>query len=658
MKGPIQHTVRHRVEMRSDARLPTAWTGGVTAPAMWTDGEWLTRTPRPAAPVGNAPVLVLLGDGSERARVDLLARVLADARVYALVGPGWGSDPADNQLLQIPRLLVRRLPEVPATSIHYETEACLWIGGGFILRLDPTQAEALRQTFLRLFWHEATEEAWSGGRQFVWRPARERPFDVPEVPVSASVRWEPPDARLTGAPRGALLHVSAGDPPDAAPRQLWFPAGPNHHEQLAKLTQAGVDVLWADRGLPDLLVNGGGGEVLLPGTRGRLRLRLSANQATDVGRLLGVPPVWRFQTSVRLGEANDHGAQFWLPGEAAARGLEAEQLVEVPEVLAASLREVPNTAPSSVPAAQPLSLAVRYRWTVLPPRAPAGAEEDALVGRWRNIDKDWTARIARVRGALVAAEVERGRIGSAFSRLVSAILGFERTHGGLLARVDALEARQLSVAGPSGAPALLAELNELEDAARRHQADLHEAERRAREDVERERQRAAWQSRVDSANVALPGRRAALTTAECRRGVIVDELRGIEESLKVGDKKTRKDAAANQRKLSDDLRRADREVARLRGEISSLEQQVAEPLEFRPPPASTGRPAQPAGRFVPSASSTRPGANVPAEALPEVGSLVCHKGQRYLVIQTWEQLAIGEQTAARLAAKLVAPEIA
>jgi hypothetical protein len=39
-----------------------------------------------------------------------------------------------------------------------------------------------------------------------------------------------------------------------------------------------------------------------------------------------------------------------------------------------------------------------------------------------------------------------------------------------------------------------------------------------------------------------------------------------------------------------------------------------------------------------------------------VGSLRSHKGQRYLVIQTWEQLAAGEQTASRLAAKLVAPE--
>ncbi|MCA9631675.1 MAG: hypothetical protein KC766_28660, partial [Myxococcales bacterium] len=265
-------------------------------------------------------------------------------------------------------------------------------------------------------------------------------------------------------------------------------------------------------------------------------------------------------------------------------------------------------------------------------------------------------RLAQVREALVAAEGDRGRIGRAFSRLVSAMLGFERTHGGLLARVSALEAQRPSAAGPTGAPALLTQLGEVEDAARRLQTDLDEAERKAREDEEREKQQAAWQSRVDAANRDLPDRRTALATAESRRTAIADELRGVEESLKSADKQAKKDLTANQRKLSDDLQRANKEVTRLRGEITALEQQAAERFEFRPPPAPTGRPAQPGGRFVPTASNARPTANVPDEALPEVGSLRSHKGQRYLVVQTWDQLAAGEQTASRLAAKLVAPE--
>lgn len=656
MQGPIQRLARHRVEPRADARLATVWIGGATGEPVWTDGAWLTRTAGRASSAGNAPALVLLGNGSEDARAALLAHAAAGARVYALVGPEWGQGHADNQVLQAPRVLVRRLAEVPASAAHAGTEARLWIGGGFILQLDPTQAEALRQTFLRLFWHEATEEAWSGGRHFVWRPARERPFDVPEVPASASVRWEPADARLSGDARGALMHVGGGLPPDQAPRRLWFPAGPEHHERLARLAHAGVDVLWSDRGLPDLQVNGGAGEVLLPGTCGRLRVRLTAQQAPEVARLLEAPPAWQFKANVRLGDASHRAARFWLAGEAAARRLEAEQIVDVPDVSATSLREVPATAPASVPVPQPLALAVRYQWTVVPPRVPTGAEDDALVGRWRKLDEEWTARLARLREALVAAEGDRGRIGRAFSRLVSAMLGFERTHGGLLTRVGALEAQRPSAAGPTGAPALLAQLGEIEDAARKLQADLEEAERKAREDDEREKQQAAWQSRVNAANRDLPDRRTALTTAESRRAAIAEELLGIEEALKSPDTEAKKDLTANQRKLSDDLQRANKEVTRLRGKITSLELQADERFEFRPPPAPTGRPAQPGGRFVPAAPSARRASNVPDEALPEEGSLRSHKGQRYLVLQKWEQLATGEPAAARLAARLVAPE--
>lgn len=656
IQGAIQRTVRDRVEPRTDVRLPTAWIRGATAPPTWTDGAWLTRAPGRAVPTGSAPVLVLLGNGSEDARAALLAHAAAGVRVYALVGPDWGKDQADSQVLQAPRVLVRRLAEVPASAVRASTEARLWIGGGFLLRLDSTQAEALRQNFLRLFWHEATEEAWSGGRQFVWRPARERPFDVPMLPPSASVRWEPADARLSGEARGALMHVSDGLPPDQAPRRLWFPAGPDHHERLAKLAQAGVEVLWTDRGLPDLQVNGGTGEVLLPGKRGRLRVRLTAQQASEVARLLEPPSAWRFQTNVRLGEASHRTAQFWLAGEAAARGLESEQTVLLPDIPATSLREVPATAPASVPAPPPLALAVRYQWTVVPPRVPTGAEEDALVGRWRKLDEDWNARLAQVRAALAAAEGERGRIGRTFSRLVSAMLGFENTHSELLARVGTLEEQSPSAAGPSRAPVLLTQLEKIEDDARKLKADLENAERKARDDEERGKQQAAWQSRVNAANKDLSDRRSALKTAEQGLTGINNELRGIEDSLKSADKDAKKDITAKQSKLSDDLKRKTSEVSRLRGEITTLERQAVEQFEFRPPPAPTGRPAQPGGRFVPIGPSVRPAASVPEEALPQVGSLRISKGQRYLVIDSWDLLNEGENAAKRLNAKLVALE--
>src|SRR5690606_36810455 len=167
-------------------------------------------------------------------------------------------------------------------------------------------------------------------------------------------------------------------------------------------------------------------------------------------------------------------------------------------------------------------------------------------------------------------------------------------------------AQRPASAGATGAPALLAQLAEVEGAARKRQADLEEAERKAREDEERDKQQAAWQSRVDASNRDLPDRRTALTTAESRRTAIADELRGIEDSLKSADKDAKKDLIANQRKLSDDLQRLNKQVTRLRGEITALEQQATERFEFRPRPAPTGRPAQSGGRFVPTSSGARP----------------------------------------------------
>ncbi len=656
MQGPIRKTVLHRIEQRGDARLPSAWISKTAEPSAWRDGGWLTRTQSPLAGPAETPVLAFLGNDWSEDHALLIAHAGAAARVYALVGPSWGKNHADHQLLQAPRVLVRRIPEVPASAIHVGSEARLWIGGGFILRLDAEQAEALRQNFLRLFWHEASEEAWADGQQFAWRPARDRPFDIPLLPSTWPVRLETPEARLSNSASESLLLLNSGPPPDSEPRRLWFPAGPNHHQQLTQLEQAGVEVLWRDSGLPDILIAADRGEVLLPGTRGRLRIRLTDKQAGEVGQLLEAPPAWRFHTNISIGNANHRSANFWLPGDGAARELEAEQLLEAPEVHATSLRGVPDAAPMSVPDAQPLALAVRYQWSVAPPCVPTGSQEDPLIARWRKLDEDWIARLKRVSEALNNADGERNRIGQAFSRLVGAMLGFERTRSGLRDRVGALEAQRLSKAGPAEAVSLLTQLLEIEDAARKLQANLEDAERKAREDDEREKQLSAWQDRVDAAKQKLPDCQTGLTAAESRSCATADDLRGVEESLKSTDKEAGKDLKAQKLKLSDELQRHKKEVKKFQGEISALEKQAAEPFEFRPQPVSTVRPLQSSGRFVPQSSSAPAATNVPDDSLPETGNLRTHKGQRYLVIQTWEQLEAGESSASRLSAKLVAPE--
>ncbi len=656
MQGPIQRTRRDRVESRVDACLPTAWIGGTKAQSAWTDGTWLTRTSARVVSAGDAPAIVLLASGNEDVNAALLAHAAAGARVYALVGPGWGKDRADTLVLQAPRVLIRRIAEVPASAVHASNAAHLWIGGGFMLRLDSNQAEALRHTFLRLFWHEATEEAWSGGRQFEWRPARERPFDVPEVPATASVRWEQADARLTGDSREALTHLSNGLPPDIAPRRLWIPAGPDHHDRLAKLAQLGVEVLWADRGLPDLQVSGDAGEALLRGISGRLRVRLAADQASEVARLLEVPSAWRFHADVRLGEAGHRSAQFWLPNEAAARGIEAEQVVEVPELPAKSLREVPATAPANVPPAQPLALAVRYQWTVVPPRIPAGSEEDPLVKRWRGVDDDWSKRLAALQDALRNSEGERSRIGKVFSNLLSGLMGFERTHDDLLRQVLALEAERPSRGGPTVAAELLSRLDSLEEKARKLQGDLAAAESKAREEQERKRQENEWSTQVERAKREAANTREELAKAEARETEIAREATEIEARLKDARSDESGDLDVRQKKHNDEMKQNKDLLRKLRFHFERHEQEAKRPFEFKPTKREASRPQTQGSRFVPTGSSVSSSTKVPEDALPEVGSLRTHKGQRYLVIDVWEHLDAGEKAADRLSAKLVAPE--
>lgn len=658
MHGPIRRLVRDRVERRDEVRLPSAWIGGEPIRGEVAALSWFQRDAEVAAgrPEPASPVLVMLASDDSAALKDVESNGRLGERVYVIVPSGWGKGQVPSQILRCSRVLIRRVPEVPASGVHANGSARIWIGGQWRLRLELEQAEAFRQVFLRLFWHDATEETWTGGEQLTWRTADERPFDVPDLPSGAPVRLVAPDAFPRVDVQGAALHLASGAPPAATPRRLWFPPGPDHQDGLSRLVRSGTKVGWDDRMLPDLIIGENGAEALLPGTRSRLRIVLTSAQAADAARILEPPTRWRFGVDLRLGDLVPEGSVVWLPGETAARSIEPEQSIEVPDLPASTLRGVSDSSPPLLPPPQPLALSVRYRWTVVPPRLPAGAEDDPLVRQWHKVDEDWMSRLGRVRDALQAAKGERGRIRQAFSRLMSAMLGFERTHGELEAQVASMRERLPSAAGPAGAPEMLSRLAEIEEQSRKLRGDMEEAERKAREDQEREKQEAAWQSRVSAAIRDVPSLRGALSEAEARRPGITEELATIEKSLKSADKGARADLIARQRKVSDELDWANKEVSRLRGELAASEQRAAERFEFRPAGRPPTRVSQSGGRFVPASASTRSSADVPKEELPAVGALRRHRGQRYLVIQNWEDLTAGEQAANRLSAALVAPE--
>lgn len=588
------------VEERHDERLATAWIRTERAAAPAPAGRWLTHegdpTHRFAAPDPEGPVLIMLGSSGSPAMAELVAHGRSGARVYALAPSWW--EPTAVALKGCPRVLVRRVDEVPVSAVHTMHGARVWMGSTldgatpWNLRLDDEQAAALRQLFLRAFWHDAIDEAWSGANPPRMRAAAARPFDVPSPSADAVVRLVEASTTLEVTRPEQRVHLDGGTPPDARLRRLWIPPSGAHHPKLARLVREGTTIVWDDLGLPDLATDGRSGAILLPGARDRLRIELSPPQAAELAARLDEPTAWAFGIDLRLGDHASKGTALWIDGAETARAIEPEQVIDLADIVVPELRDMDGALPKAWPPAHPLSLTARYRFTVCPPRVPAKAKEDPLLGRWRQVDEHWASRVQALEQALAAADDHRGQLASTFSRLVGALVGLGRTHGGLQSELSDLAAQRPSRAGPAEARDLLQRLVELEGGVTRLRSEQDDAEHEARVEDERARQEAAWNARVERARRELPAKRAELDDAEARRTTLRGERDEAERALGASDvgKQVRKDLRARLRKHSDELDRLDRRIRKIGDELTACEQQANERLSFTPPPGPSPRP--------------------------------------------------------------------
>ena len=650
LEGTILPVSRDRVLRRDDTRLPSAWVRRpVEAPDLgkldWFCEGRPSNSPRAPA---DGPLLVMLGPGDGPSET-LRREAHAGRRVYLLVTP---ERALPSEVVRAPAVLIRRCAALPASAILAGDKATLWLSARWRVQLDAAQARALRQVFLHLFWHEATEEAFSGVGKAVWGAASERPFDVAMPPLDASVRLF--DDVTSSRIERDLMHVKEGPSPKRAGTRGWLPVGPDHHGALAELVRAGTEVVWGDLDLPEMALDDEGGEIFLPAVDGRsLGLRLNSAQRAEGARILRQPAPWMFGVDLRIGAEDPAKAEFWLPGEGAPRHLEEEQSVDLGAITARSLGDFADTSPASLPQAQPLALSIRYRWRVLPPYPPSGALEDPLHRSWRDLDELYSARAEAVRGALEVAEQEAGRL-TALSRLASQLLGFKRGRRAHEQELSELAGRRPSQVGPSDASELLSRLTEVESKTQGHHEELAEAERKAREEEERERQETEWRAAVDRAKRALPELREKLDVERGRLKDVLESLDNVEAEKANAGKRDKKKLRAQAARFGDDCKAVNKEIRRLEGEICANEQTIAEPFQFSPPSAGLPRKKKAKlGRFIPK-STTTAAASVPDEALPAVGQLYRHKKQRYLVIPTWESWRPGVPEADRLCATLVA----
>lgn len=650
--GPTGRYPNSRTYPRQDNLLPSAWVSHATYASKTSDGEWLRSSNNWNLSSNNEPVLVMLGKDGMAAAEWLMSQTNTEVRIYALVGPDGGGLTVDSGIQEMRNLLVRRIPEVPASAIITMGGGVIWIGGGLSVRLDHTQSASLRHCFLRLFWHDATDEAWSFSGQMTWRKALGRPFDVPALPATGAIRLESHSAQLVVKSRYDILHLQSGVPPEVPPRRLWFHAGPDHHERLSSLTEAGAEIVWTESDLPDIKLGDDSGEVLLPGKSARLRMTLCNEQRAELSAVLSANATWRFHTSIRIGSPDLSSSKFWLPGEAGPSDLIELQIIDVPDVIASTVRETLTIAPASLPDPKPLALSVKYQWVAVPPSPPTGIADDPLNDSWKNTDVTWSGRIAAAKDIMAATESSRSRMRGRFSRLISSMLGFDRTHSNLMAYISELEPLVPSKAGPDEARKLFDRLKVIEDGAQKLQVDQDGAEEKAEDDEERELQQSAWKNKYDSAVAEIPKKQAELKNFETRKASLNEQQKLATEELTSADETTKKDLDAKSKKVSDELRRAENDVTRLKDELEALVMTSKSSFVYVKPAVNAPKASKSGVRFSPSLAAATP-VRIPDEALPRVGRLGLFKKQRYLIIDQWSCLDEGEAEATRLSAKLV-----
>lgn len=649
MKGPIIALEKEVLIDRRDERLKQAWVRRPQEVPRWRGGTWVTPTVELRR--GDDPILLFLGkaESLHEALFDAINAAREDNHIYVILEDGM-----EDLLifLESTRALIRKVPVLHVTGVYDGSAAQVAIGHNLFMRLDEGQSASLRQHFLRSFWHEATEEAWHDGDDFVWRKVGgERPFDIPRLSPKGDLSWA--DQQTKPDSNWEYIHRADEVLPEEPARRLWINPGPQHHTELARHVEQGSSVVWDDHGLPEVGLKRDCGELVLGPTS--LRFRLNEGQTHDLKTLLNSQTPWEFLTDVRLGDFADTDSQFWLSGEKSAEELIPRRSVTLPHETALTLDTMNETPPREIPISHPLALEFQYTWTVQPPRLPKGSKEDDLVLDWGKIDRDWKNRLAKLETTLKENQDKRGRLRERFTSLVREMLGFDHSHKALQDEANRLEQLVPSMGGPREALDWFRSLGELEQKVSELAANVAEAETKAKEEEERENQRQAFEAARKEAQEGLPKSRERLKQIEESQEQRERDLELIEEELRSADKKTRRDLGAKKKKLTDEKERDSKQIKSLQSQIAALKAKSEEEFIFKPQ-SSTMNTKRTSGGFVPQESTKKEDPQLPQDALPQVGVLRSHKGRRFLVIENWEEHALGKTEAARLSAELLAPE--
>lgn len=662
LRGPIVPYPRSKTIDRSDVRLPVAWECfDDSTPNLALNGPWLDTAGaqvgdlvRRVAGVASQPSLFVLSDSapSELARA-MLDAAAGDRRVYVLGPTGFGTGQRDPGLRDRASafVLVRRtsLPLLSAVVNCFTRRAVLCIGAlsheapQWAIELDESQSAGFVRVALHWFWHHAADEAWTEPKSpaLTFQPPQDRPVDV-VPPTDGSVRLlrRPVDSE---AVPGDAVCVRSGiiGIPKRVRRLVTQPSG-DEQEALAELAAAGSDVVSLGQVLPDMWVTPTDGVIEWPIADFMLRLRLNPSQAHPLhDALLQAKPaaVLRRDASLRA-----LSGSVWLPGASGAKPCIDEEEIVVGEVPCESLEGVSNKEPAKWPEAPPLVRKAVFTWTNMPAIPPAKAIRSGLYQQWEEADKSLSSRVKACGEFLRSAGERSDQARSTLGRWFEGVLGLDRKRRELMAECESLTAAKLAGGSVDAARGFVARLEALE-------AGVQEYTRGVDSDIakaDEQQQREQWEKEQTDHKAQLDELDAKIAAAKQQKSFLDEESTN-------GQRKEESDSdwKARQRKLNDDLKTVANEIARLNGSRSQHEQALKRPFS---PKSRHGNEAKRTGGkgFVPAPAKGTVGLRVPSEALPSVGELLDAGTDRYLAIETWEQLDAGRAEAARLKARLVA----
>lgn len=660
--GTIGPVSREKQIDRAGSMVATAWVKSGAPFSPETQGTGPSDFGRSGAEnlghpkAEGGPVLVMLSEEPPPALRDwLLRQGVTGSRIYLLATPYWGSDQLARELCgsRNARILVRRTPGLPCSAIHGATGGdSIWpgptksTGGGWCLRLDSAQSDALRQLFLRLFWHHAEDEAWTTGKApWSFRAPMDRPFDVPPLPETSPVRLLEPYVKDLRNLAGDIQFVPTGDLPSVAPKQLIIPPSGSLHSELSGLASKGTSSSWTPLELPRAAWGNAGGFLAPATSQWVMDVRMNSVQLQALARSVPARHEWRFRQSFALAEIGR--AEVWLPNEQKPRSPLVEQTLPLPDLKCPSIRECVAAEPESWSQADPLAMRVSYKWRNAPPELPKGSHVDPLIIRWQEVDKKWSSATDGLAKQLDGTKSLLNDIGSRFAAFLGAgLMGFGRSREDLANNLEELSKAVLSRLTRSEALERVERLKRVGEEIEKLSGRVSQSA----EEGEEKRQRKEWDDRRDKLQAERGTLDARLSEVDAETAALKLKNEGAGEAGAA-------DLDARTKRFADDLKKLEQVMRGVQAEIAANLKHLEEPFKFVSSPKSAPPKSSGQAKFVPTASlhSDAP-IMLPDESIPNVGTLYLHQKVRYLAITRWEHLEEGENEAARLKAQLVAQE--